>query len=158
MTRKITLAAARIKTGIQKKLYLGNLNAKRDWGHAKDYVECMWLILQAKKADDYVIATGKMHTVREFCELAFKNVNINLIWEGVGINEKGIDSESGKVIIEVDSKYFRPTEVDQLCGNPDKAKKMLSWNPTKTTFERLVKEMVDYDLKFIQTNNHNVFD
>ncbi|WP_405290992.1 GDP-mannose 4,6-dehydratase [Methanobrevibacter sp.] len=150
VTRKITLAVARIKLGLQKKLYLGNLNAKRDWGHAKDYVKCMWLILQAKKPDDYVIATGEMHTVREFCELAFKEVGINLRWEGEGINEKGIDVATGNILVEVDSKYFRPTEVDQLLGNPNKAKKELGWNPTQTSFEDLVKEMVASDLKLIE--------
>ena len=147
VTRKITLAAARIKLGKQKKLYLGNLNAKRDWGHAKDYVECMWLILQNDEPDDFVIATGEMHTVREFCQLAFKEVGINLRWEGEDINEKGIDDETGNVLVEVDPKYFRPTEVDQLLGNPSKAVEKLGWNPTQTPFETLVKEMVQEDLK-----------
>ena len=150
VTRKITLAAARIKLGMQKKLYLGNLNAKRDWGHAKDYVECMWLILQNDEPDDFVIATGEMHTVREFCELAFKEVGIELKWEGEGINEKGIDIDSGRVLIEVDPQYFRPTEVDQLLGNPTKAIEKLGWNPTQTPFETLVKEMVQEDLKFVK--------
>lgn len=150
VTRKITLAAAHIKQGTQKKLYLGNLNAKRDWGHAKDYVECMWLILQQEKPDDFVIATGEMHTVREFCELTFKEIGITLKWEGEGINEKGIDSKTGKILIEVDPKYFRPTEVEQLCGDPSKAKKELGWNPTKTSFKKLVKEMVNEDLKFVK--------
>ena len=150
VTRKITLAAARIKVGIQKKLYLGNLNAKRDWGHAKDYVECMWLILQNDKPDDFVIATGEMHTVREFCDLAFKEVGIELKWEGEGINEKGIDVDSGRVLIEVDPKYFRPTEVDQLLGNPNKAVKELGWNPTQTPFETLIREMVQEDLKIVK--------
>ena len=149
VTRKITLAVARIKLGKQKKLYLGNLNAKRDWGHAKDYVECMWLILQNDEPDDFVIATGEMHTVREFCQLAFKEVGINLRWEGEGINEKGIDDETGNVLVEVDPKYFRPTEVDQLLGNPTKAIEKLGWNPTQTPFERLVKEMVQEDLKLV---------
>ena len=150
VTRKITLAAARIKLGMQKKLYLGNLNAKRDWGHAKDYVECMWLILQNDEPDDFVIATGEMHTVREFCELAFKEVGIEIKWEGEGINEKGIDIDSGRVLIEVDPQYFRPTEVDQLLGNPTKAIEKLGWNPTQTPFETLVKEMVQEDLKFVK--------
>ena len=150
VTRKITLAAARIKLGKQKKLYLGNLNAKRDWGHAKDYVECMWLILQNEEPDDFVIATGEMHTVREFCELAFKEVGINIRWEGEGINEKGIDSETDIVLIEVDPQYFRPTEVDQLLGNPSKAIKKLGWNPTQTPFKTLVKEMVQEDLKLVE--------
>lgn len=149
VTRKITLAAARIKLGKQKKLYLGNLNAKRDWGHAKDYVQCMWLILQNDEPDDFVIATGEMHTVREFCQLAFKEVGINLRWEGEGIDEKGIDKDSGNVIVEVDPQYFRPTEVDQLLGNPSKAVEKLGWNPTQTPFETLVKEMVQEDLKFV---------
>lgn len=150
VTRKITLAAARIKLGVQKKLYLGNLNAKRDWGHAKDYVECMWLILQNDEPDDFVIATGEMHTVREFCELAFKEVGIELKWEGEGIDEKGIDIDSGRVLIEVDPQYFRPTEVDQLLGDPTKAIEKLGWNPTQTPFEALVKEMVQEDLKFVK--------
>lgn len=150
VTRKITLAAARIKCGLQKKLYLGNLNAKRDWGHAKDYVECMWLILQNDNPDDFVIATGEMHTVREFCELAFKEVGIELKWEGEGIDEKGIDIDSGRVLIEVDPKYFRPTEVDQLLGNPNKAVNELGWNPTQTSFETLIKEMVQEDLKVVK--------
>ena len=134
----------------QKKLYLGNLNAKRDWGHAKDYVECMWLILQNDEPEDFVIATGEMHTVREFCELAFKEVGINLRWEGEGINEKGIDNETNTVLIEVDPKYFRPTEVDQLLGDPTKAMEKLGWNPTQTPFETLVKEMVHEDLKLVE--------
>lgn len=150
VTRKITLAAARIKLGKQKKLYLGNLNAKRDWGHAKDYVECMWLILQNDKPDDFVIATGEMHTVREFCDLAFKEVGINLRWEGEGIDEVGINDETSEILIEVDPQYFRPTEVDQLLGNPAKATKELGWNPTKTSFETLVKEMVREDLKLVE--------
>lgn len=150
VTRKITLAAARIKLGKQKKLYLGNLNAKRDWGHAKDYVECMWLILQNDVPDDFVIATGEMHTVREFCELAFKEVGINLRWEGEGISEKGIDTETNNVLIEVDPQYFRPTEVDQLLGDPSKAMKKLGWNPTQTPFKTLVKEMVQKDLELVK--------
>lgn len=150
VTRKITLAVARIKLGKQKKLYLGNLDAKRDWGYAKDYVECMWLILQNDAPDDFVIATGEMHTVREFCELAFKEADINLRWEGKGIDEKGIDVETGNVLIEVDPQYFRPTEVDQLLGNPSKAIEKLGWNPTKTPFEKLVKEMVQEDLELVK--------
>lgn len=149
VTRKITLAVARIKYGEQKKLYLGNLNAKRDWGHARDYVKCMWLILQHEKPDDFVIATGKMHTVREFCELAFKEVGIDIVWDGNGIDEKGIDSETGDILIEVDPKYFRPTEVEQLLGNPSKAISELNWNPNQTSFEDLVKEMVNEDLKYV---------
>jgi GDPmannose 4,6-dehydratase len=159
VTRKITLAAAHIKQKKQKKLYLGNLDAKRDWGHAKDYVECMWLILQAEKPDDYVIATGEMHTVREFCEIAFKEIGIYLKWEGKGINEKGIDSKTGEVLIEVDSNYFRPTEVEQLCGDPSKAMNELGWNPTKTSFEKLIKEMVKEDLNYVKNENYklNIF-
>lgn len=150
VTRKITLAASRIKQGKQKKLYLGNLNAKRDWGYAKDYVECMWLILQEEKPDDFVIATGEMHTVREFCEIAFKEVGIEIKWEGEGINEKGINSENNKVIIEVDPNYFRPTEVEQLCGDPSKAKNILKWNPRKTSFQDLIKIMVKSDMNLIK--------
>ena len=149
VTRKISLAAARIKMGKQKKLYLGNLDAKRDWGHAKDYVQCMWLILQNERPDDFVIATGEMHSVREFCQIAFKEVGINLRWEGEGINEKGIDEDSNDIIVEVDSQYFRPTEVDQLLGDPTKAITKLGWNPTQTPFEKLVKEMVQEDLKLV---------
>lgn len=147
VTRKITLAAARIAKGKQKKLYLGNLNALRDWGYTKDYVECMWLILQHDKPDDFVIATGEMHSVREFCTLAFKNAGINLRWEGENESEKGIDESTNEVVVEVDPKYFRPTEVEQLLGNPQKAKNTLGWNPTKTSFEKLVKLMVENDLQ-----------
>jgi len=150
VTRKITIAAARIKQGHQDKLYLGNLNALRDWGYAKDYIECMWLILQQEKPDDYVIATGECHTVREFCTLAFSYVGIELRWEGEGVNEKGIDVKTGKVLVEVDPKYFRPAEVDQLLGDPTKAQTQLGWNPQKTSFEELVKIMVDHDMKFVK--------
>ena len=153
VSRKITLAVARIKEGKQKKLYLGNLNAKRDWGHARDYVKCMWLILQNKTADDFVIATGQMHTVREFCELAFKEVGITLKWEGEGLDEKGIDVETGRVLIEVDPVYFRPSEVDQLLGDPTKAKEELGWNPSQTSFEELVHEMIESDLEFVKNEN-----
>ena len=148
MTRKITLAASRIAQGFQDKLYLGNLDARRDWGYAKDYVECMWLMLQQDEAEDYVIATGEMHTVREFCTLAFKEAGIELKWEGEGVNEKGVDVKTGKVLVEVDPKYFRPCEVEQLLGNPTKAKTKLGWNPTKTSFEELVKIMVKHDMVF----------
>ena len=147
VTRKITLAAARIAHGKQDKLYLGNLNAKRDWGYARDYVECMWLILQQPEPDDFVIATGEYHTVREFCTLAFKHAGINLQWQGEGIDEKGIDTATGKVLVEVDPKYFRPTEVEQLLGDPAKAKEKLGWNPRQTSFEQLVRIMVDADMK-----------
>ncbi len=150
VTRKITLAAARIAQNMQDKLYLGNLNAQRDWGYAKDYVECMWRMLQHDKPEDFIIATGRMHTVREFCTLAFTEVGIDILWQGEGINEKGRDKKSGKVLIEVDPKYFRPAEVQQLIGDPAKAKQLLGWNPQKTTFEELVKLMVQYDLKYVR--------
>lgn len=150
VTRKITLAAARIAQGFQDKLYLGNLNSLRDWGYARDYVECMWLILQQPSPDDFVIATGQYHTVREFCTLAFKEVGIELRWEGDGVDEKGIDMETGKVLVEVDPKYFRPAEVDQLLGDPSKAKRVLGWNPQKTSFAELVRIMVQHDMKKVR--------
>ncbi len=146
VTRKITLAAARIKQGKQDKLYLGNLSSLRDWGYAKDYVECMWLILQNEKPEDFVIATGEQHSVREFCELAFRNVGIELKFEGEGINEKGIDRATGKVLIEVSPDFYRPTDVVNLWGDPTKARRELGWNPQKTSFEQLVKIMVDADM------------
>lgn len=149
VTRKITLAAARIKKGMQTKLYLGNLNAKRDWGYAKDYVECMWLMLQQEKAEDFVLATGETHSVREFVTLAFKNVGIEILWQGEGLLEKGINKATKEVIIEVDPNYFRPTEVELLLGDPSKAKKKLGWNPQTTSFEELVKLMVQYDLDHV---------
>lgn len=154
VTRKITLAAARIALGKQKKLYLGNLNAKRDWGHARDYVECMWKILQHQKADDFVIATGEMHTVREFCEVAFGLVGINLEWKGEGVNEIGINRKTGETIVEVNPNYFRPTEVEQLLGDPTKARQQLGWNPTETKFEKLVEEMVRSDMKIAEKEEH----
>lgn len=147
VTRKITLAAARIQRGLQDKLYLGNLSALRDWGYAADYVECMWLMLQHPTPEDFVIATGEMHSVREFASLAFEYAGIPIRWEGEGINEKGINILNGKVIIEIDPKYFRPCEVDQLMGDPSKAQKLLGWNPRKTSFEELVRLMVENDLK-----------
>ena len=182
VTRKITLAAARIAQGFQDKLYLGNLNSLRDWGYARDYVECMWLILQQEKPEDFVIATGQYHTVREFCTLAFREVGIELRWEGDGVNEKGIcikderstknselsqlslnsklstlnsqlstlNSLEGQTLVEVDPKYFRPAEVDQLLGDPSKAKRVLGWNPQKTSFEDLVKIMVQHDMKKVR--------
>jgi GDPmannose 4,6-dehydratase len=149
VTRKITLAAARIAKGLQEKLYLGNLSALRDWGYAKDYVECMWLMLQYEKPEDFVVATGQAHSVREFCTLAFKYAGIELKWEGEGLNEKGIDVKTGKVLVEVDEKYFRPAEVEQLLGDATKAQTLLGWNPRKTSFEDLVKIMVESDLKAI---------
>lgn len=150
VTRKITLAASRIAQGYQDKLYLGNLSARRDWGYAKDYVECMWLMLQQEEAEDYVIATGEMHTVREFCDLAFKEAGIELRWEGEGIDEKGIDMRTGKVLVEVDPKYFRPCEVEQLLGDPTKARTKLGWCPTKTSFRELIGIMVKHDMKFVK--------
>ena len=147
VTRKITLAAARIAQGKQEKLYLGNLSSLRDWGYAPDYVECMWLILQQPEPDDYVIATGEQHSVREFAELAFRRVGINLRWEGEGENEKGIDTATGKTIIEVSPDFYRPTDVVNLLGDPEKAKRRLGWNPRATTFEQLVNRMVDADMK-----------
>lgn len=146
VTRKITLAAARIAQGKQEKLYLGNLSSLRDWGYARDYVECMWLILQQPVPDDYVIATGEQHSVREFCELAFSRVGINLRWEGEGADEKGIDIKTGKVIVEVSPDFYRPTDVVNLWGDPTKARKMLGWNPQKTSFQQLVNLMVDADM------------
>ncbi len=149
VTRKITLAVARIANGLQDKLYLGNLNALRDWGYARDYVECMWLIMQQEEPDDYVIATGEYHSVREFTSLAFARAGIQLRWEGEGIDEKGIDIATGKVLVEVDPRFFRPAEVEQLLGDPTKAKEKLGWNPRKTSFEELVNLMVDADMKLI---------
>jgi GDPmannose 4,6-dehydratase len=146
VTRKITMAAARIKLGIQKKLYLGNLDAKRDWGHAKDYVEAMWLMLQQPEPDDFVIATGETHSVREFVDAAFREVGISLDWTGSGVDEKGRNKETGDVIVEVDPAYFRPTEVDILIGDATKARTKLGWQ-AKMTFQELVKTMVVADLK-----------
>ncbi len=150
VTRKISLAAARIAQGVQDKLYMGNLDSLRDWGYAKDYVECMWMILQHDTPEDFVIATGVMHTVREFCDRAFAEVGITLRWEGEGVDEKGIDTATGKVLIEVDPKYFRPTEVEQLIGDPTKAKTLLGWNPCQTSFEELVKIMVKHDMELVK--------
>ena len=150
VTRKITLAAARIKKGTQKKLYLGNVDAQRDWGYAKDYVECMWLMLQHHTPEDFVIATGEMHSVREFTTLAFKEVGIDLEWNGEGIDEKGIDKSTGNILVEVDPQYFRPTEVEQLLGDPTKAKTLLGWNPTSISFEELVKIMIESDVKLVE--------
>jgi GDPmannose 4,6-dehydratase len=150
VTRKITLAAARIAQGKQKKLYLGNLNSRRDWGYAKDYVECMWLMLQYEKPEDFVVATGKMHTVREFASMAFKEAGMDIEWHGEGVEERGICKKSGETVIEVDPKYFRPAEVEQLLGDPSKAENLLKWNPTKTPFEKLVKLMVQSDMKLVE--------
>ena len=146
VTRKITRAVARIKLGLQEKLYLGNLSAKRDWGFAKDYVEAMWLMLQQNEAEDFVIATGETHEVREFVQLAFQEVDIEIQWQGEGINEKGINKADGKILVEVDSRYFRPTEVELLLGDPTKAKAKLGWEP-KTTLKELCSMMVSEDLK-----------
>ena len=154
VTRKITLAAARISAGLQDKLYLGNLEARRDWGYAPDYVKCMWLILQQPEPDDFVIATGEYHTVREFATLAFDRVGIKLRWEGKGLDEKGIDSATGKVLVEVDPRFFRPADVEQLLGDPTKARTELGWNPRATSFTELVNRMVDYDVNLVKTQHH----
>lgn len=147
VTRKITLAVSRIVKGKQDKLYLGNLSSLRDWGYAKDYVECMWLILQHHVPEDFVIATGKQHSVRDFCRLAFHYVGIELEFTGEGVEEKGIDKASGQVLVEVSPEFYRPTDVVNLLGNPDKAKRVLNWNPAKTSFEELVRLMVEHDMK-----------
>ncbi len=147
VTRKITLAAARIAHKRQDKLYLGNLDALRDWGYAADYVECMWLILQQPQPDDFVIATGEYHTVRDFTTRAFARAGINLRWEGSGLDEKGIDTDTGRTLVEVDPRFFRPAEVEQLLGDPSKARTTLGWNPRKTTFQALVDMMVDADMQ-----------
>ncbi|MDD6868297.1 MAG: GDP-mannose 4,6-dehydratase [bacterium] len=155
VTRKITLAVARIAAGLQDKLYLGNLNARRDWGYARDYVECMWLMLQQDRPDDFVIATGDDHSVRDFTNLAFRRAGITLRWEGEGVDEKGIDIATGRVLVEVNPKYFRPCEVEQLLGDPTKARTVLGWNPRKTTFEQLVNIMVDHDMAMIKNHRHD---
>lgn len=149
VTRKITLAAANIAAGKQDKLYLGNLDSLRDWGYAKDYVECMWLILQHGKPDDFVIATGEQHSVREFCTLAFYFAGIELEWQGEGVEEKGVDRKTGNILVEVSPDFFRPTDVVTLLGDPTKAKKELGWNPRKTSFEELVRIMTEYDLRSV---------
>lgn len=150
VTRKITLAVANIAAGRQEKLYLGNLDAKRDWGYAKDYVECMWMILQHDKPEDFVIATGETRTVREFAQAAFAYAGIELRWEGEGVEEKGIDTATGRVLVEVSPEFFRPAEVDLLLGDPTKAKELLGWNPRKTSFEELVKIMTDHDMELVK--------
>ena len=147
VTRKITLAAARIAQGKQEKLFLGNLSSLRDWGYAKDYVECMWLILQAEKPDDFVIATGVQHSVREFALLAFRHAGIDLEFRGEGLDEKGYDRKTGKCLVEVSPDFYRPTDVVNLWGDPTKAKRELGWNPTKTSFEELVALMVKHDME-----------
>jgi len=153
ITRKITMAATRIKLGLQAKLYLGNLNSKRDWGHSKDAVRAMWLILQQPNPDDYVIATGEQHSVREFCEIAFRKVDIDLEWQGEGLNEKGIDKETKKILIEVDHRYFRPAEVESLLGDSTKAKENLGWE-SKISFEELIEEMINFDLQEAEKELH----
>ena len=150
VTRKITLAVAKIAAGVQDKLYLGNLDALRDWGYAKDYVECMWLMLQHNEPDDFVVATGEQYSVRDFCTRAFKRAGIELRWEGAGVEEKGIDAKTGKIVVEVSPEFFRPTDVVTLLGNPTKAKEKLGWNPRKTSFDELVNIMVDSDVKLVE--------
>lgn len=150
VTRKITLAAAKIALGKQKKVSLGNLDALRDWGYAKDYVECMWLILQHPVPEDFVIATGEQYSVRDFCTLAFQYAGIELEWNGTGVEEKGMDKKTGKVFVEVSPQYFRPTDVETLLGDPTKAKELLGWNPRKTSFSELVKGMVEHDLQLVK--------
>ncbi len=147
VTRKITLAAGRIACGLQEKLYLGNLDALRDWGYAKDYVECMWLMLQAEEPDDFVIATGVQHTVREFTTLAFHYVGIELEWQGSGLEERGIDKADGRVLVEVSREFYRPTDVINLWGDPTRAKTVLGWNPQKTSYEELCRIMAEHDLE-----------
>lgn len=150
VTRKITLAVANILAGRQERLYLGNLSAKRDWGYAKDYVECMWRMLQQEKPDDFVIATGETRTVREFVETAFRYAGVRIVWQGNGLEEKGIDEKTGNILVEVSPEFFRPAEVDLLLGDPSKARKLLGWNPRKTSFEQLVKLMTEHDIAFVK--------
>lgn len=147
VTRKITIGVARIKLGLQKTISLGNVNALRDWGYAKDYVECMWLMLQQQHPQDYVIATGEQHSVREFCEVAFRMVGIDLVWIGQGVNEKGINRDTREILIDINPEFYRPTDVETLLGDPTKARTELGWNPSKTNFETLIKLMIDNDLK-----------
>jgi GDPmannose 4,6-dehydratase len=149
VTQKIARAVARIAAGKQKELTLGNMDAKRDWGHARDYVKAMWLMLQQDKPDDYVVATGETHSVREFVEESFKEVGIKIAWQGSGVDEVGINIANGSVVVRIDPVYFRPTEVDLLLGNPAKAKKLLGWEP-ETTFHALVKEMVTSEIARVQ--------
>lgn len=162
VTRKITRAAAKISLGLQKKMYLGNLDAQRDWGHAKDYVHGMWLMMQVETADDYVLATGETHPVREFVEKSFKHVGIEMRWEGEGVNEKGYNKANNEILVEVDEKYFRPTEVELLLGDPTKAKTELGWETTYS-FDELVKEMVESDValfkrdKYLMEGGHKIY-
>ena len=153
VTRKITRAVARISLGLQKKIYIGNLEAKRDWGHAKDFVEGMWLMLQKEKPDDYVLATGVTNTVRTFCELAFKEVGVNIEWRGEGVEEVGVNSKTNEIVLEVDPNYHRPTEVDLLIGDASKAKKELGWQH-KYDLQSLVKEMVEADIKLFKRDQY----
>lgn len=155
VTRKITLAAGRIACGIQEHLELGNLDSLRDWGYAKDYVECMWLMLQQDKPEDFVIATGEQHTVREFTDLAFMANGIELEWKGSGLDEKGYDTKTGKMMVCVNPLWFRPTDVDNLWGDPTKAKTVLGWNPTKTTFKQLVQIMAEHDFQLAKEQERN---
>lgn len=155
VTRKITLAAGRIAEGLQDHLELGNLDSKRDWGYAKDYVECMWLIMQQKEPDDFVIATGVQHTVREFTEHAFKANGIELRWEGKGIDEKGYDKATGKMLVCVNKAWYRPTDVDNLWGDPTKAKTVLGWNPQTTSYEQLVTIMATHDRELAKKEKAN---
>ena len=150
VTRKITLAAGRIAEGIQDHLELGNLDSLRDWGYAKDYVECMWLMLQHKIPEDFVIATGEQHTVRDFTEKAFRVNGMEISWEGKGVNERGYDTKTGKMIVCVNPQWFRPTDVDNLLGDPTKAKTVLGWNPQKTSYEQLIRIMSEHDRKLAQ--------
>ena len=150
VTRKISLAASRIAQGLQDRLFLGNLDSLRDWGYAKDYVECMWLMLQHDEPGDFVIATGEQHSVREFATLAFHYAGIELEWSGEGVDEKGADAKTGRILVEVSSDFFRPTDVVNLWGDPAKAKRLLGWTPTKTPFEDLVRLMVEHDLKLAE--------
>ena len=149
VTRKITRAVAAIKQGLEDKLFLGNINAVRDWGHAKDFVDGMWRMLQQKTPGDYILATGEQHSVREFVELAFSEIDINIIWAGKGTEEKGLDEKSGKILVEIDPRYFRPTETDKLLGDPTKAQKILNWQHT-TSFAQLIHEMVTYDIDLLK--------
>ena len=153
VTRKITLGVANILAGKQEKLYLGNLNAKRDWGYAKDYVECMWMILQQDTPDDFVIATGETRTVREFVTASFKAAGVEIMWKGEGVEEKGIEKATGKVLVEVSPEFFRPAEVDLLLGDPTKARTVLGWNPRKTSFEELVKIMTEHDMELVKNSD-----
>lgn len=156
VTRKISLAVARISLGLQDKLYLGNLDSLRDWGYARDYIECMWLMLQQPQPDDFVIATGENHSVREFVTKAFAYAGITLQWQGKGINEKGIDISTGRELVAVDPRFFRPAEVDQLLGDPTKARTVLGWNPQKTSFDQLVQIMVEHDILMIKQHGQRI--